>query len=145
MRLGALLTLGIAIAVGTASAQTRQNGLPGYVEGYAKWPKVNAKPIAGGSPAHRGTKNVYASKRKQGARYPVGTIVVKAAMPPGQALALARRDDATDQGPGERRLALGGVHSTSASQRFSKVAFPESGCAACHMQASSNDYVFTRR
>ena len=45
---------------------------------------MNRKPIVGGSPAHQGTKNVYASRRKQGARYPVGTIVVKTATPPGK-------------------------------------------------------------
>ena len=31
------------------------------------------------------------------------------------------------------------------SARFTKVGFPESGCAACHAQAKKNDYVFTRR
>lgn len=145
MRLGALLTLGIAIAVGTASAQIRQNGLPAYVEGYAKWPKVNAKPIAGGSPAHRGTKNVYASKRKQGARYPVGTIVVKTATPPGKRwlslVATMRRIKGRANG-GWRWEEF---TRASASQRFARVVLPESGCAGCHMQASSNDYVFTRR
>ncbi len=145
MRTAVLLALGAAIAVGAASAQPRQDGLPGYVEGYAKWPKVNAKPIVGGSPAHQGTKNVYASKRKQGARYPVGTIVVKTATPPGKRwlslVATMRRIKGRANG-GWRWEEF---TRTSASRRFSKVAFPESGCAACHMQASANDYVFTRR
>ena len=145
MRLGVLLALAAAIAVGAAAAQPHQNGLPAYVEGYATWPKVNTKPIAGGSPAHQGTKNVYASKRMQGARYPVGTIVVKTAMPPGKRwlslVATMRR---------VKGRANGGWRweeftRASASQRFAKVAFPESGCAACHMQAKANDYVFTRR
>ena len=34
---------------------------------------------------------------------------------------------------------------TSPTARFTKVGFPESGCAACHAQAKANDYVFTRR
>jgi len=34
---------------------------------------------------------------------------------------------------------------TSPRQRFTRVAFPESGCAACHAQAKATDYVFTRR
>jgi hypothetical protein len=33
----------------------------------------------------------------------------------------------------------------SPQARFTRVGFPESGCAACHMQAKANDYVFTRR
>ena len=145
MRLGVLLALGAAIAVGAAAAQPQQNGLPAYIEGYAKWPKVNAKPIVGGSSAHQGTKNVHASKRRQGARYPVGTIVVKTATPPGKRwlslVATMRRIKGRANG-GWRWEEF---TRTSASQRFAKVAFPESGCAACHMQAKSNDYVFTRR
>ena len=34
---------------------------------------------------------------------------------------------------------------SSPTARFTKVGFPESGCAACHSQAKSNDFVFTRR
>ena len=136
--------LGLAVAV-AAVAGPQQTGLPGYVQGYAGWTKVNSKPIAGGSPAHQGTKNVYASRRKQGGRYPLGAIVVKAATPAGKKwlslVATMRRI---------RGSANGGWRweeftRSSPSQRFSKISFPESGCAACHVQAKSNDYVFTRR
>ena len=34
---------------------------------------------------------------------------------------------------------------SSSTARFAKVGFAESGCAACHSQAKSNDFVFTRR
>ena len=34
---------------------------------------------------------------------------------------------------------------TPPPRRFTKVSFPESGCAACHAQASARDYVFTGR
>lgn len=34
---------------------------------------------------------------------------------------------------------------SSPAARFTKIQFPESGCAARHVQAKSNDYVFTRR
>ena len=34
---------------------------------------------------------------------------------------------------------------SSPTARFTKVGFPQSGCAACHSQAKKNDYVFTRR
>jgi hypothetical protein len=134
-----------AITVTAAAARPEKDGLPAYVDGYAKWPKVNKNPIVGGSPAHQGTKNVYASRRKSGARYPVGTIVVKVATPPGKRwlslVATMRRVKGSANGGWRWEEFTRG----SPSQRFTKVAFPESGCAACHMQARANDYVFTRR
>ncbi len=85
MRIAACLVALLALtAAVSASARTDANGIPAYVDGYAKWPKLNAKPILGGSSAHQGTKNVYASKRKTGVNYPVGAIVVKTARPPGK-------------------------------------------------------------
>jgi hypothetical protein len=132
-------------AAGGAGARPDANGLPAYIQGYATWPKLNAKPIRGGSPAHQGVKNVYASKRKGLRRYPVGTIVVKTATPPGKRwlslVATMRRVKGTANG-GWRWEEFTRASSTS---RFTKVGFPESGCAACHMQAKTNDYVFTRR
>jgi hypothetical protein len=132
-------------AAGSAGARPDANGLPAYVQGYAKWQQLNAKPIRGGSSAHQGVKNVYASKRKAGRRYPVGTIVVKTGTPPGKRwlslVAAMRRVSGTANG-GWRWEEF---TRTSPQGRFTKVRFPESGCAACHMQAKTNDYVFTRR
>ena len=142
----ALIVVAAALlAAGVAGAQARKDGLPAYVTGYAAWPKVNKAPIRGGSPAHQGVKNVYASKRKVGRRYPVGTIVVKTASPPGKRwlslVATMRRVKGNANG-GWRWEEF---TRSSATARFAKVGFPESGCAACHMQAKANDYVFTRR
>ena len=143
--LAAAAALLVTAAGAAAPAERAANGLPAYVEGYAKWPKVNAKPIRGGSSAHPGTKNVYASKRKVGTRYPVGAIVVKTATPPGKRwlslVATMRRIKGSRNG-GWRWEEF---TRSSRTARFAKVGFPESGCAACHMQAKSNDYVFTRR
>ena len=142
-----VLSVGLLVVAGGAAAPAEQtaNGLPRYVDGYAKWPTLNANPIRGGSPAHAGTKNVYASKRKAGKRYPVGTIVVKTATPPGKRwlslVATMRRITGSANG-GWRWEEF---TRASSSARFAKIGFPESGCAACHMQAKSNDYVFTRR
>ena len=101
--------------------------------------------IRGGSAAHQGTKNVYASKRKTAARYPLGTIVVKTATPPGKPwlslVATMRKVKASENG-GWRWEEF---TRSSSSARFARVAFPESSCAACHAQAKRNDYVFTRR
>lgn len=133
------------LVAGVAGAQARKDGLPAYVTGYAAWAKLNAKPIRGGSPAHQGVKNVYASKRKLGRRYPVGTIVVKTATPPGKRwlslVAAMRRVKSTANG-GWRWEEF---TRSSPTARFARVGFPESGCAACHQQAKANDYVFTRR
>ena len=141
--IGALLAAGAALALAPDAA--RKDGLPRYVDGYAKWPKLNRAPIRGGSAAHGGTKNVFASKRRRGARFPVGTIVVKTATPPGKKwlslVATMRRMEATSNG-GWRWEEF---TRSSPSRRFTKVGFPESGCAACHAQASARDYVFTRR
>ena len=59
-------------------ASTTAAGLPAYTDGYQKWPKINKKPFTKCGPpcAHGGIKNVYASKRKVGAKYPNGTVVV---------------------------------------------------------------------
>jgi Cytochrome P460 len=139
--------LALALVAGGAAAPEgpEANGLPAYITGYAKWPRLNAVPIRGGSAAHQGTKNVYASKRKVGRRFPLGTIVVKVATPPGKRwlslVATMRRVRGTANG-GWRWEEFTRSSSTA---RFTKVGFPESSCAACHAQAKANDYVFTRR
>jgi Cytochrome P460 len=139
----ALVVAGAAVAL-TPEAQ-RRDGLPAYVTGHSAWPKLNARPIAGGSSAHGGTKNVYASKRRRGARFPVGTIIVKTARPPGKRwlslVATMRRLEGTTNG-GWRWEEF---TRSSSDARFTRVAFPQSGCAACHAQARASDYVFTRR
>jgi Cytochrome P460 len=146
MRGLALAAAVVALAVaGVAGAQARKDGLPAYVTGYASWPKLNKQPIRGGSAAHQGVKNVYASKQKTGRRYPLGTIVLKTATPPGRRwlslVATMRRVSGTANG-GWRWEEF---TRSSPSARFTKVSFPQSGCAACHAQAKANDYVFTRR
>ena len=139
-----LVAVAALVAADVAVGQARKDGLPAYVTGYASWQKVNATPIRGGSAAHQGVKNVYASRRTSGRRYPVGTIVVKTATPPGKRwlslVATMRRLQSGANG----RWRWEEFTRTAPSARFTKVGFPESGCAACHAQAKSNDYVFTR-
>jgi len=129
----------------SAALLTAAPGIPSYVDGYSSWPRLNAKPIPGGSAAHQGTKNVFVSKRKTGARYPAGTIIVKIATPPGKkwiSLVATMRRIKTGANGGWRWEEF---TRSSPAARFTKIQFPESGCAACHVQAKSNDYVFTRR
>jgi len=136
-----VVALGAAVGV-VAVASSTANGLPSYTNGYAKWPRINKKPFTSTGPlssAHQGVKNVYASKRKVGMRYPNGTVIVKTIQPAG-------RKGLPSQVAVMRKL----------SGRWRYVEYELSGarygilaqgqlCQNCHMAARANDYVFTRK
>ncbi len=131
-----------ASAAVVALAATGANGLPAYTNGYQKWPKLNSKPFTTcGSPcAHAGRKNVYASKRKVGRRFPNGTVIVKTIVKPrtrfvGQFAVMRKTNGRWRYVEYER---------TSASARFTVLAQGQL-CQSCHQQARANDYVFTKR
>ena len=133
----------VAAAVGVvALASTSANGLPSYTNGYAKWPRINKKPFTSTGPlssAHQGVKNVYASKRKVGRRYPNGTVIVKTIQPAGRKglpsqVAVMRKLD------GRWRY----VEYELSGTRYGILAQGQL-CQNCHMAARANDYVFTRR
>jgi Cytochrome P460 len=129
-----------AIAV-VALASSSAAGLPAYTNGYAKWPRINAKPFTRCGPpcAHSGVKNVYASKRKVGAKYPNGTVIVKTISTPGRKglpgqVAVMRKVNqhwrfVEYQLSGSRYAVLG-------QGQF---------CQECHARARANDFVFTKR
>ena len=134
--------LAASVAV-VALASTSANGLPSYTNGYAKWPRINKKPFASTGPlssAHAGVKNVYASKRKVGAKYPNGTVIVKtiqrggAKGMPDQVAVMRKRD-------GKWRY---DEYELSGST-YRNLGFSQSLCQGCHQQARANDYVFTRK
>jgi len=133
--------LAAAVAV-VAVASTSASGLPSYTNGYAKWPRINKKPFTSTGPlssAHSGVKNVYASKKKVGKRYPNGTVIVKTIQPSGRKgkpyqVAVMRKVGGSWRyieyqldGPRYGVLAQGAL------------------CQNCHAQARANDYVFTKR
>lgn len=131
-----------AIAV-VAVASTSASGLPSYTNGYAKWTKINKRPFTSTGPlsrAHPGVKNVYASKRKVGARYPNGSVVVKTIQPQGrkglpyQLAVMIKRN-------GKWRY---DEYQLSGSS-YRNLGFAQSLCQGCHMQARASDYVFTKR
>jgi hypothetical protein len=134
-------SLASAIAV-VALASTSAAGLPSYTNGYAKWPRINKKPFTSTGPlssAHIGVKNVYASKRKVGSRYPNGTVVVKTIQPRGQTgmpsqVAVMRKSN------GRWRY----VEYQLSGARYTVLA-QGALCQNCHAQAKSNDFVFTKR
>ena len=138
----AVVAFASAVVV-VASARTTANGLPTYTDGWQKWPRINKKPFTSTGPlssAHSGVKNVYASKRQVGARYPNGTVIVKAIVKPGTKyvgqLATMRKVNG--------RWRYIEYERSSAATRYSLLA-QGSLCQGCHVMAKSNDFVFTRR
>jgi hypothetical protein len=130
-------------AVVVATAHTTANGLPAYTDGWQKWQKINRKPFRSTgrlSSAHVGVKNVYASKRKVGSKYPEGTVIVKTIVKPrtkyvGQ-FAVMRKVGG--------RWRFVEYERSSATARYTVLARGEL-CTSCHLEARSNDYVFTKR
>jgi hypothetical protein len=129
-----------AVAVVVASAETAATGLPSYTKGYLGWQKLNRKPITGGSTAHSGTKNVYASKRKVGRRFPNGTVIVKTIARSGDRKARPGQVAVMRKVAGRWRF----VEYTLSGSRYTILA-QGSLCVSCHVQARSSDYVFTKR
>ena len=137
-----VLALASAIAV-VAAAETSANGLPSYTNGWQKWPRINKKPFTSTGPlssAHTGVKNVYASKRKVGSKYPNGTVIVKTIVKPGTKyvgqFATMRKVNG--------RWQFIEYDRSSASARYSLLAQGQL-CTSCHVMVKSNDYVFTKR
>ena len=127
-----------AIAV-AAPARPTANGLPAYTDGYARWAKLNRRPVTTPG-AHNGVKNVYASrKRLAGGKFPNGTVIVKSIARPGAA------------GPPAQvavmRKVAGRWRWVEYERSGSRYAAFASGqiCTGCHVQAKANDWVFTKR
>jgi hypothetical protein len=141
--------LGVVAVVATAAsltvvalASTDVNGLPSYTNGYATWPKINRRPFTKCGPpcAHSGIKNVYASKRKVGPRYPNGTVVVKTVARIGDKASSPSQVAVMRKFAGNWRY----VEYQLSGSRYT-VLGRGSFCASCHAQARANDYVFTKR
>jgi hypothetical protein len=133
-----VLALGLAGAISVvASAHIQANGLPTYTDGYAKWTKINKRPVTTPG-AHNGVKNVFTSKRKVGKAYPNGTVIVKSIADPGTK-GLPRQVAVMRKVKGRWQW----VEYARSGSRYSAFARGQI-CVSCHMQARSNDWVFTR-
>ncbi len=141
LALVAALALAAAVVV-VASARTTANGLPSYTDGWQKWPKINSKPFRNCGPpcAHSGVKNVYASKRKVGARYPNGTVIVKTIVEPGTnfvgQFAVMRKVNGRWQFVEYSRSSAKARYTVLGQGQF---------CLNCHARVKSSDYVFTKK
>lgn len=134
-----LVVAGLAGGVAVvAAAKTAANGLPRYTDGYAKWPKLNSKPVTKPG-AHTGVKNVFASKTKKGKLYPNGTVVVKSIAEPGKK-GLPKQVAVMRKVAGKWQF----VEYELDGSRYGVLA-KGAMCSSCHMQAKANDYVFTKR
>jgi Cytochrome P460 len=137
----AVVALAFAMVV-VASARTSANGLPSYTDGWQKWPKLNRKPFTRCGPpcAHSGVKNVYASKRKRGGKYPNGTVIVKTIVERGTnyvgQFATMRKVDG--------RWRFVEYERSSAKGRYTLLAQGQL-CVDCHVMTKRTDYVFTQR
>ena len=122
-------------------------GVPRFVAGYRSWFKLNDAPIPPRqSDPHDGTKNVFASKRRNAdAQFPNGTIVVKEAMRPGAdflgLIAVMRKRPGAD--PAHNDWVFVEYTRDARDARFQEIA-SGSVCWSCHMGAQDLDYVFTR-
>jgi hypothetical protein len=135
----AVAASGVVVAVASTSAA----GLPAYTNGYQKWPRINKKPFRSTGPlstAHQGVKNVYASKRKVGAKYPNGTVVVKSIAKAGDKPSLPGDVAVMRKVNGRWRY----VEYRLSGSRYTVLAQGQL-CQSCHAQARANDYVFTKR
>jgi hypothetical protein len=137
-----VVALAAALVV-VAAARTNANGLPSYTDGWQKWPKINRKPFRSTGPlssAHTGLKNVYASKRKVGSKYPNGTVIVKTIVKPGTSyvgqFAVMRKVSG--------RWRFVEYERSGPRARYSVLAQGQL-CENCHSAARANDYVFTKR
>lgn len=127
-----------AVAVAALAAPAK-NGLPAYTDGYAKWPKLNRKPVTTPG-AHNGIKNVYASKPRGRSRlFPNGTVIVKSIAAPG-AKGLAKQVAVMRKVRGRWQW----VEYELDAGRYGVLA-RGALCSSCHMQAQANDWVFTKR
>jgi Cytochrome P460 len=129
-------------AVVVALASTSAAGLPSYTNAYQKWPKINKKPFKRCGPpcAHSGVKNVYASKKKVGAKYPNGTVIVKSIAQAGDKPSLPNQVAVMRKVAGRWRY----IEYQLSGARYTVLARGQL-CQSCHARARTNDYVFTKR
>jgi hypothetical protein len=136
-----VLATASALAI-VALASTSAAGLPAYTNGYQKWPKINTKPFTKCGPpcAHSGRKNVYANKKKVGAKYPNGTVIVKTIAQSGDRPTMPNQVAIMRKVSGKWRF----IEYELSGSRYTILAQGQL-CQSCHMRARATDFVFTKR
>jgi hypothetical protein len=136
-----VLATASALAI-VALASTSAAGLPAYTNGYQKWPKINTKPFTKCGPpcAHSGRKNVYANKKKVGAKFPNGTVIVKTIAQSGDRPTMPNQVAIMRKVSGKWRF----IEYELSGSRYTILAQGQL-CQSCHMRARATDFVFTKR
>jgi hypothetical protein len=153
MRRALLSVALVALALAGYALATGLPGVPKIYQPYRSWHKVNAKPIPDtpttAHPANpAGAKNVYASKRKKGTRYPYGTLIVKEGLTTAggkrfvSLIAAMRKVRGIDPKHGDWQFREWTRSSPTA--RFSLIA-KDATCWSCHALAKKSDWVYTKR
>jgi hypothetical protein len=146
---GALVAATLALAGRQSSdaAAKPLPGLPRYTAGYARWTKLNKRPIPPrAADAHLGRKNVYASRlpRRGERRFPAGTVVVKEIVRPNAkfvgVVAVMRKLRGFNREHHDWQMIE--YTRSSTNGRFTVLARGQI-CYSCHMAARNRDYAFT--
>lgn len=148
MRGSLVIAASLALAVAGYALAAGLPGIPKIYQPYKSWTKVNAKPIPNKGGPHPGVKNVYASKRKTGAKYPYGTLIVKEGLTTSggkrfvSLIAAMRKVRGSDPRHGDWQFTE--WTRSSANTRFTLLA-KDATCWSCHALAKRNDWVYTKR
>jgi hypothetical protein len=118
-------------------------GLPRFTAGYTEWAKIAADVPPRDADPHLGTKDVFASERREGGLFPPGTVVVKHARRPDAdfigLVAVMRKVEGAD--PAHNDWVFVEYTRESPAEPFSELA-SGSVCWTCHMGAEQADYVW---
>jgi hypothetical protein len=159
----AVLTVAGGAAAVAATREDDATSLPGLsaadrraIQGFERWTPLTKPPLASlrslGS-AHPGTKRIYASPPRsrlvragrQRFPYPVGTRIVKTGSTGGVVTLVAIMRKVARGGASDGGWDYVEYSRSSGTARFSRVSFPERGCAGCHVNANTRqrtDWVF---
>ena len=153
-----LVLIGIAatIAVAPANGSGLAAADAAAIRASSHWQRLARPPLAELRPlgsAHPGAKRIYTSvaraKLAPGGRqrypYPRGTTIVKVATTANVATLVAIMRKTAVTNPRDGGWDYVEYQRSSGAEPFSRVAFPESGCADCHRNAATRqrtDWVF---
>jgi hypothetical protein len=144
------LVVALALALASYALAAGLPGIPKAYQPYKSWTKINARPIPNTpTTAHPAlVKNVYVSRKKVGARYPYGTLIVKEGLTTAggrrfvSLIAAMRKVRGIDPRHGDWQFTEWSRSSPKA--RFTLLA-EDATCWGCHALAKRNDWVYTKR
>jgi hypothetical protein len=149
MRLTLALVAALVLAVAGYALAAGLPGIPKAYQPYKSWTKINKKPIPNTpTTAHPAlVKNVYASKKKAGVKYPYGTLIVKEGLTTAggkrfvSLIAAMRKVRGIDPRHGGWQFTE--WSRSSPNKRFTLLA-EDATCWSCHALVKKRDWVYTR-